>query len=71
LTLPEPPPGTFFICPVCFWEDDAVQFDDPGCAGGANHVSLDQARANFRSFGASSEACRGDIREPAQGERPR
>jgi rubredoxin len=29
LTLDEQPPGTFDICPVCWWEDDPVQFDDP------------------------------------------
>ncbi len=28
LTLTEKPPGTFAICPVCFWEDDEVQFKD-------------------------------------------
>ena len=28
-TINEEPPGTFEICPVCFWEDDNVQFDNP------------------------------------------
>lgn len=28
LTLEEPPVGTFAICPVCWWEDDNIQFDD-------------------------------------------
>jgi hypothetical protein len=48
-TLPEAPPGTFFICPVCGWEDDNVQFADPAYAGGANRLSLDEARASFRA----------------------
>ncbi len=54
-TLSEAPPGTFAVCPVCFWEDDDVQARDPSFAGGANKISLDEARANFRSFGASSD----------------
>ena len=34
------------ICPVCFWEDDLIQLKDPEYAGGANLVSLWQARLN-------------------------
>ena len=41
LTLDEEPPGTFEICPVCWWEDDNVQFDDPSYRGGANTRQLD------------------------------
>jgi hypothetical protein len=46
-TLTDQPPGTFQICPVCYWEDDNVQFNDPTFEGGANKESLKQARANF------------------------
>jgi hypothetical protein len=48
LTLQEPPPGTFAICRVCGWEDDRVQFRDPDYRGGANRVSLREARETFR-----------------------
>ena len=51
-TLDEKPPGTFQICPVCYWEDDGVQAADESAAG-ANAVSLRQAKENFRSIGAS------------------
>lgn len=37
----------FEICPVCNWEDDAVQRDDPEFQGGANQMSLNEARAAF------------------------
>ena len=40
------------ICPICFWEDDPIQFDCPGYRGGANHESLEEARQNYRTFGA-------------------
>lgn len=36
--------GEFDICQVCNWEDDLVQLDDPDEEGGANRMSLNQAR---------------------------
>ena len=39
---------------VCFWEDDGVQFNDPDYEGGANEVSLRQARDNYREIGVSA-----------------
>lgn len=36
--------GEYEICIVCKWEDDPVQSDDPDYAGGANHISLNEAR---------------------------
>jgi hypothetical protein len=70
LTLPEPAAGTYEICPVCFWEDDIVQNDDPGYWGGANVVSLAEAQANFRSFGATERRFIGNVRPPRAGEYP-
>lgn len=32
--------GTYLICPVCGWEDDAVQLANPCSGGGANRESL-------------------------------
>ena len=34
----------FDICPVCRWEDDNLQADDPNFKGGANEVNLNKAR---------------------------
>lgn len=53
-TLSSEPPGTFEICPVCYWEDDNVQFDDPDYEGGANSISLNKARENYKRIGAIS-----------------
>lgn len=39
----------FDICEVCGWEDAPVQFEDPDYRGGANHLSLNEARAAFRA----------------------
>ena len=49
------PNNTFELCPVCFWEDDGVQLNDPNYEGGANQVSLIQARANFKIYKSSEE----------------
>lgn len=32
------------ICDNCGWEDDPVHSSDPNLAGGANHLSLNDAR---------------------------
>jgi len=70
LTLSAQPPGTFEICPVCFWEDDNVQAADPTFEGGANKVSLQEARRNFAQFGASSEEAVRHVRKPLPEEIP-
>ena len=69
LTLEEEPPGTFEICPVCFWEDDQVQFRDPDFAGGANSVSLNEARATFLAIGASDSRFADKVRTPTEDEK--
>ncbi|MGI6284115.1 CPCC family cysteine-rich protein [Caproicibacterium lactatifermentans] len=38
----------FEICPVCGWEDDGVQLDEPDLEGGANEMSLNEAREAYR-----------------------
>ena len=64
LTLREKPPGTFTVCPVCFWEDDATQFNDPDHTGGANRSSLRHARENYSVFGASDPEFLPNVRQP-------
>ena len=70
ITLHERPPGTFEICPVCNWEDDDVQFADPKAQGGANRVSLEEARDNFRTHGAAEPEFRDRVRRPTASEMP-
>ena len=45
-------PGSFNLCPVCFWEDDLTQLEEPFYEGGANTISLAQAQVNYQAFGA-------------------
>ena len=70
LTLDAEAPGTYDICPVCFWEDDNVQLHDPDFAGGANSVSLRQAQTNFKTFGASDRDFIHIVRPPLPEEQP-
>ena len=71
LTLSDEPPGTYEVCPVCDWEDDAAQSANAEIEGGANAVSLGQARANFREFGAAQRESLDRVRKPLPEEVPR
>jgi hypothetical protein len=46
------PPGSFEVCPICFWEDDPAQLRFVDLAGGANDPSLLEAQRNFQGFGS-------------------
>ena len=70
LTLDHPANGSYDICPVCLWEDDLIQTQDPGYAGGANRVSLNEARMNFAQFGAVEERFQPNVRAPRSEEIP-
>jgi hypothetical protein len=70
LTLTDPAIGSYEICPVCRWEDDPVQNEDPLFPGGANSVSLACARENYIRLGACEPGSSGKARPPNIGEVP-
>jgi rubredoxin len=37
----------FDVCDVCGWENDESQLEDPDYAGGANEMSLNEAREAY------------------------
>ncbi len=63
LTLNQKPPGTYLICPVCFWEDSTTDEYDP-LSWNSNKVSLPQAQRNFIAFGACESEWVHDVRKP-------
>jgi hypothetical protein len=40
--------GEYEICETCFWEDDPYQERHPDYRGGANDMSLNEARAEWQ-----------------------
>ncbi|SUY47673.1 hydrolase [Clostridium putrefaciens] len=52
------------ICPICYWEDDPLQFKDVDIKGGANTDSLRQAQKNFMEFGACERSMLRHVRKP-------
>ena len=41
--------GDFEICRVCGWENDYQQGSNPDMRGGANHMSLEEAKEAYRN----------------------
>lgn len=57
-----------FICPVCFWENDAFVRNtlDPSVC---NHgITLQKGRANFKKFGACVDDMLQHVRPPEEDE---
>ena len=70
MTLRDVAPGSYELCPVCWWEDDGVQYDDPYYRGGANTPSLNEARETFRLTGTSDPRFLDKVRAPRPEELP-
>lgn len=60
--------GGYEICPVCFWEDDLYQSDNPDYKGGANKMSLNQTKKNFAEWGACDKDMLFYVRKPLDDE---
>ena len=56
--------GHFDLCELCFWEDDLLQRVQPDYGGGANVPCLNEARENFRAFGACEREALECVRPP-------
>jgi Cysteine-rich CPCC len=65
--------GGFFICPVCYWEDDGQDDADADVVrGGPNgSLSLTQARSNYASLGACEQRLKYLVRPARREELPR
>lgn len=71
LTQIEGERGRYFICPVCFWEDDEFHSNpDEPCDGPNYELSVNQAKANFIKYGACSEDMISNVRKPLPIEEP-
>lgn len=68
-SVDEEPGGTYEICPVCCWEGDSIQNEEPDYDGDANGISLNEAKENFAKFGSKQEYAK-DVRKPLEDELP-
>lgn len=48
LEVPPGEEGLYYICSNCGWENDEVQRDKPDYKGGANKMSLNEARKAYK-----------------------
>ncbi len=67
-TYKNKPIGEYDICPVCFWEDDPFQSEDPDLGGMGNTFSLNQCRENYKKFGACEKRLMEFVRPPKEDE---
>jgi RNAse (barnase) inhibitor barstar len=64
------PPGSYEICPICFWEDDALQLEFASTlAGGANAPTLVEAQRYYREYRVSEPRLRRLVRSPGTQDR--
>ena len=62
----------FEICPVCFCQYDIVAHNQPDRIIGANHISLNDAKENYKKYGICEQRFIGKnlTRKPLQDELP-
>lgn len=64
------PPGSYDICEICFWEDDALQLEFATTLdGGANRMTLEQAQLSYAAFAAKSQDRTAYTRPPTSEDR--
>jgi len=57
-------PGSYEVCEICGWLDDLVGFYHPETQSDYNYVSLAQAWANVREYGACLPGVAASTRAP-------
>jgi hypothetical protein len=62
ISIEAPRPGTYEICPICYWEDDSIPLEYPDYEGGANPFSLRHSQQNYISIGACDAVMLPNIR---------
>jgi len=58
------------ICEVCFWQYDIEAHNEPNISMGANNISLNQAKINYKKFAASEKRFIKVVRKPLNDELP-
>jgi hypothetical protein len=58
------------ICEVCFWQYDVIAHEQPERNIGANNISLNQARENYKKLGVCKKQFKHMVRKPVEEELP-
>lgn len=53
-----------YICPVCFWENDPLIAFDSEPSGSIHGMTLNEAKDNFRQYGACDKKMLRYVRKP-------
>ena len=61
--------GDFDICPICYWQKDFFQEKNTDDSGGPNLISLQEAKENFKIFGAIEKQFKKHVRLPFDNEK--
>lgn len=61
-------PGSFDICPICYWEDEAMQLRYPNEVG-ANRLTLIESQINFEALGYGDLRNKKLVRKPNKDEK--
>ena len=61
---------SFEICEVCFWQHDSLVNENPNAINGANHISLNEARDNYKKYGVCKKEFKHLVRQPLEEELP-
>lgn len=51
-------------CPVCHWEENIFQEENPDDDDAPNYISLKKAKENFGKFGAKKPELKSLVRDP-------
>lgn len=69
LTIDDSDPIGYEICPVCFWENDPMQNENPDHRGGANRIFLNETHENHKKYGACDRESVPFVRKPYEKEK--
>lgn len=62
--IQNPKDPTFEICPICYWENDPYQNENPDYIGGVNLLCLNSAKLNFKKYHTVEERFKDIVRSP-------
>lgn len=57
------------ICPICYWQYDAMSHNDINKKSGANGITLKEARQNYKKYKVCKKDLKRYVRKPLEEEK--